>query len=137
MSQDRHVSFPSGDITLEGQLHLPDTIPASGIVVCHPHPQYGGDMQNNVVEALCETAAANGVGALRFNFRGTGRSEGRYDNGIGEQEDVRAALAYLRDVPEVDAARVALAGYSTAPAWRFASLPIRTYEPSSASRCRR
>ncbi|MGH9204424.1 MAG: alpha/beta hydrolase [Vicinamibacterales bacterium] len=112
MSETRGVSFSSANLTLEGQLHLPDTAPAPGIVVCHPHPQYGGDMHNNVVDAICETAVASGISALRFNFRGTGRSEGRYDNGIGEQYDVRAAFAYLRDVPEVDTERVALAGYS-------------------------
>jgi uncharacterized protein len=69
-------------------------------------------MHNNVVDALCAAAIENGIAALRFNFRGTGNSEGPYDNGIGEQDDVRAALAYLRELPEVDAERIALAGYS-------------------------
>ena len=73
---------------------------------------YGGDMHNNVVDAVCQTAAADGIVALRFNFRGAGGSEGTYDNGVGEQDDVGAALAYLRELPEVDGARVALAGYS-------------------------
>jgi len=82
------------------------------MIVCHPHPQYGGDMHNNVVDALCAAAIENGIAALRFNFRGTGNSEGRYDNGIGEQDDVRAALAYLRELPGVDSQRIALAGYS-------------------------
>ena len=112
MSDSRALTFPSGDLKLEGILQFPETTPAPGIVVCHPHPQYGGDMQNNVVDALCETAATNGIAALRFNFRGTGRSQGGYDRGVGEQDDVRAALAYLRDLPEVDSERVALAGYS-------------------------
>jgi alpha/beta superfamily hydrolase len=125
MSHDRQLSFASGDITLEAQLLLPDTVLVPGIVVCHPHPQYGGDMHNNVVGAICETAVARGVAALRFNFRGTGRSGGRYDNGVGEQDDVRAALAYLRELPEVDAARVALAGcsFGAAMAVRAASDP--------------
>ena len=112
MPTARPVTLPSGDLTLEGQLHPPDTTPAPGIVVCHPHPQYGGDMHDDVVDALCAAAIENGIAALRFNFRGTGNSEGRYDNGIGEQDDVRAALSYLRDVPEVDSQRIALAGYS-------------------------
>lgn len=129
MSQDRQVSIPSSDITLEGQFHLPGTTPAPAIVVCHPHPQYGGDMQNNVVGAICETAVGSGIAALRFNFRGTGRSEGRYDNGIGEQEDVRAALAFLRDLPEVDPKRVALAGYSfgAGVAVRVADADLRAF----------
>ena len=69
-------------------------------------------MHNNVVDAVCQTAVENGISALRFNFRGAGSSEGRYDNGIGERDDVRAALTYLRGLPEVDSGRVALAGYS-------------------------
>jgi alpha/beta superfamily hydrolase len=112
VSESRLVTFLSGDLTLEGEFHLPDAIPAPGIVVCHPHPQYGGDMHNNVVDALCAVAIENSIAALRFNFRGTGNSEGRYDNGKGEQDDVRAALAYIRDLAEVSPDRVALAGYS-------------------------
>ena len=106
------MTFASGVLTLEGALNLPERTPAPGIVVCHPHPMYGGDMHNNVVDAVCQTAAADGIVALRFNFRGAGGSEGTYDNGVGEQDDVGAALAYLRELPEVDGARVALAGYS-------------------------
>src|SRR6266540_978811 len=112
MPESLAVTFPSGELSLEGLLHLPEQTPAPGIVVCHPHPMYGGDMHNNVVDAICDTAVAEGIAALRFNFRGAGASEGRYDNGVGEQDDVRAALTYLRGLPEVDSARVALAGYS-------------------------
>jgi alpha/beta superfamily hydrolase len=108
----RAVSIESDGPKLEGLLHLPDQIPAPGVIVCHPHPMYGGDMHNNVVDAICETAFAEGIAALRFNFRGTGASEGDYDGGIGEQGDVRAAVAYLRGLPELDAVRIALAGYS-------------------------
>jgi len=112
MPESRPVTFASGDLTLEGLLHLPDTTPAPGIVVCHPHPQYGGDMQNNVVSAICETAVASGIAALRFNFRGVGASEGAHTRGPGEVEDARAALDYLRVLREIDSARLALAGYS-------------------------
>ncbi len=112
MPESRAITFASGVLTLEGALNVPERTPAPGIVVCHPHPMYGGDMHNNVVDAVCQTAAADGIVALRFNFRGAGGSEGSYDNGVGEQDDVGAALAYLRELPEVDGARVALAGYS-------------------------
>jgi len=112
MPQSRAINFPSGELTLEGLLRLLEQTPAPAIVVCHPHPRYGGDMHNNVVDAVCQTAVENGISALRFNFRGAGSSEGRYDNGIGERDDVRAALTYLRGLPEVDSGRVALAGYS-------------------------
>lgn len=112
MAQNRPVAFSGGPLTLEGILQLPSALPAPGMVVCHPHPMYGGDMHNNVVTAICDAAVENGIAALRFNFRGAGSSEGKYDNGIGEQDDVRAALAYLRDLAQTDGQRVALAGYS-------------------------
>jgi hypothetical protein len=112
MPEDRPVSFPSGELNLEGILHLPGESPAPGIIVCHPHPLYGGDMHNNVVTAICDLAAENGIAALCFNFRGAGASEGKYDSGIGEQDDVRAALTYLETLPEIGASRIALAGYS-------------------------
>src|SRR5438093_13487786 len=69
------MTFASGVLTLEGALNLPERTPAPGIVVCHPHPMYGGDMHNNVVDAVCQTAAADGIVALRFNFRGAGGSK--------------------------------------------------------------
>ena len=108
----RALKFSSGALTLEGVLHLPGETPAPGVVVCHPHPQYGGDMENNVVVAACDWMAGHGFASLRFNFRGAGASEGSYDQGVGEQEDVRAALAHLAAQPEVDAKRLGLIGYS-------------------------
>ena len=78
---------------LEGQLDLPDeATPSAGVVICHPHPQYGGEMTNNVVMAISSSIVAYGLAALRFNFRGVGRSGGSYDSGIGEQ-DGRPRLA--------------------------------------------
>ena len=108
----RSIMFPSGDLSLEGVLHLPDSTPAPGVVVCHPHPLYGGDMDNNVVVAACQALAGHGIAALRFNFRGAGQSEGAFDEGRGERDDVGAALAHLAALPEIDAKRVGLAGYS-------------------------
>jgi alpha/beta superfamily hydrolase len=112
MPEERPVTFPSGPLTLEGILHLSNKIPSPGMAICHPHPVYGGDMHNNVVSAICDVAVESGITALRFNFRGAGASEGKYDNGIGEQDDVRAALAYLQAQPEIEAERIGLAGYS-------------------------
>jgi uncharacterized protein len=112
LSEGTAVTIPGGDISLEGLLHLPDRTPAPGVVVCHPHPQYGGEMLNNVVGALSRAALACGAAALRFNFRGVGASEGAYDGGRGEGEDALAALEYLRALPDVDGSRLALAGYS-------------------------
>jgi len=112
MPENRPITMPSGPLTLEGAIHLPGETPAPGIVVCHPHPMYGGDMNNNVVSAICDVAVENGIAALRFNFRGAGASEGKYENGVGEQDDVHAALSYLRAQPEVDPECITLAGYS-------------------------
>lgn len=108
----RTLTFSSGALSLEGVLHLPAETPAAAAVVCHPHPQHGGDMENNVVVAACERLAGRGYGALRFNFRGAGASEGSFDHGVGEQDDVRAALSFLAAQPEVDAKRIGLIGYS-------------------------
>lgn len=108
----RDVRIASGGLSLAGVLHLPQTTPAPGVVVCHPHPQYGGDMHNNVVLVACETLAGRGCAALRFDFRGAGASEGSFDNGRGERDDVSAAIVHLSSAPEVDAKRVGLMGYS-------------------------
>ncbi|MDQ1336732.1 MAG: uncharacterized protein QG552_3682 [Thermodesulfobacteriota bacterium] len=80
-----------------------------GVVVTHPHPLYGGSMENNVVEAVVRAYGEKGYTTLRFNFRGVGRSEGRYDNGRGEQEDVRAAVAHLT---QLGMTSIDLTGYS-------------------------
>lgn len=69
--------------------------PRGGFVLCHPHPLYGGDMDNPVVVRAAEIAQAGGYATLRFNFRGVGGSEGAHDQGRGEQDDVSAALAAL------------------------------------------
>ncbi len=111
-AETRVLAFASGGLSLEGALHLPVSTPAPGVVVCHPHPQYGGDMENNVVMAACEAMAGRGYAALRFNFRGAGRSGGAFGEGVGEQEDARAAVAHLADQPEVDQKRMGLIGYS-------------------------
>jgi uncharacterized protein len=96
--------------TLEGALALPPGARA-GVVVCHPHPLYGGDMDNPVVLAASRACTEAGLATLRFNFRGVGDSGGAWDDGRGEQDDVRAALACLgQALPEP--ARLALAGYS-------------------------
>lgn len=83
--------------------------PAAAVVVCHPHPLYGGTMDNGIVAALVEHLARRGAATLRFNFRGVGGSEGGYGFGDGEVADTRAALALLRERSGV---APALAGYS-------------------------
>jgi alpha/beta superfamily hydrolase len=88
------VEVPGGP-TLEAHLDFPDSA-AAGLVLCHPHPLYGGDMDNPVIIRAAEVAQSLGVSTLRFNFRGVGRSTGVHDEGGGEQDDCSAALASLR-----------------------------------------
>ena len=81
-------------MVLEARLTSP-TAPAGGLVLCHPHPLYGGDMDNPVIMRAAEVCAEANVATLRFNFRGVGASGGRYGGGREEQDDVRAALGVL------------------------------------------
>jgi alpha/beta superfamily hydrolase len=64
-------------------------------VVCHPHPLFGGTMHNHATYRLAKAVRTRGGAALRFNYRGVGRSAGRYDAGRGEAQDAAAALAWL------------------------------------------
>jgi len=101
------VFIESGDLKLEGLL---EELPGhKGVVMTHPHPLYGGEMRNHVVEAVLEAYRSKGFSTLRFNFRGVGRSEGAHDQGEGEQEDVASALAFLASHGKTE---IDLAGYS-------------------------
>jgi alpha/beta superfamily hydrolase len=107
------VSFPSDKLSLEGILALPQGAgPFPAVVVCHPHPLYGGSMDNNVVCSLCETLTRQSLASFRFNFRGVGGSQGEFSRGIGEQEDIEAAISFISRAGEVDPCRIVLAGYS-------------------------
>jgi alpha/beta superfamily hydrolase len=77
---------------LEAILMNPTSVPVAAAVVCHAHPLHGGMMHFKVVFRAARALRSAGVAALRFNFRGVGRSEGTYDDGQGEQDDARAAL---------------------------------------------
>ena len=109
MSESR-ITFPCGDLKLEGLLALPEGEAPGAAVVCHPHPLYGGSMHNNVVEAALEALWQRQFATLRFNFRGVGSSEGEYDGGEGELDDVREAVAFLAGKAAVRS--VMLVGYS-------------------------
>lgn len=79
-------------------------------LVCHPHPLFGGTMHNKVVFRAAKAFHSRGIPVLRFNFRGTGQSEGEHDKGLGECDDVRAALDFL--AAEFPARPILLAGFS-------------------------
>ena len=89
----KRVQFLSEDIVLEGLLSLKSNKRAA--IITHPHPLFGGNMHNTVVESIhraCETA---GLTTLRFNFRGAGASQGIFNDGIGEQQDLSSAVDYI------------------------------------------
>ena len=96
---DRHhtepclFSGPAGQ--LEGVLDFPERAPVAVAVVCHPNPAQGGTLQNKVAYILSRAFNDMGAMSLRFNFRGIGRSEGTFDNGVGEVGDALAACDWL------------------------------------------
>ena len=101
---------PAGDI--ESLITRPDTITESTpiVVISHPHPLYGGSMTNKVVHILAKSFAEMNAITLRFNFRGVGKSQGKYDEGIGEAEDLQSLVEQLKQCrPQ---APVWLAGFS-------------------------
>jgi alpha/beta superfamily hydrolase len=107
--ESHDISGPIG--RLEAVLEEPeDGEPRIAALVCHPHPLGGGTLHNKVVYRIARGLRKTGAVVLRFNFRGVGRSEGEHAHGIGELEDARAALDWLRgrypDLP------FALAGFS-------------------------
>lgn len=90
------IDGPAG--RLEALLESPGEGTVTGIaVVCHPHPEYGGTMQNKVAHTLARAFVTKGFETLRFNFRGVGRSEGVFDEGEGELEDALAAVQVMRE----------------------------------------
>ena len=89
-------AIPVSHGQLEAILREPEGTPIAAAVVCHPHPRGGGTMNNNVVYRLAKALVDGGVTALRFNFRGVGASTGSYAEGIGEEDDARAALDFLQ-----------------------------------------
>ena len=94
--ESHRTDGPAGG--LEAILEEPeDRPPDRAALVCHPHPLYGGTMHNKVVYRIARGLRRSGAVVLRFNFRGVGRSQGSHADGIGEIEDARSALAWLRD----------------------------------------
>lgn len=105
------VSIPGPSGVLEAKVDCASNgQPQGSAVICHPHPLYGGTMQNKVVHTLAKSFAANNQTAVRFNFRGVGVSDGSYDEGKGEADDVMAVVDWVgeqqADLP------VILAGFS-------------------------
>jgi uncharacterized protein len=109
-SRDVLIAGAAGNI--EALLAAPraPTAPSAFAVICHPHPLFGGALSNKVVYTLASCALKSGMHALRFNFRGVGRSAGTHDEGRGETDDTVAVVDWLRrQLPE---AQLTLMGFS-------------------------
>jgi hypothetical protein len=107
----RLVRFPSADgLSLEGRLTAGDR--GRGVVLCHPHPLYGGSMLTPVIMTAEQVFHAAGYTTLAFNFRGVGGSEGTHGEGRTEIADVAGALAHLRAALDAEPRQVTIAGYS-------------------------
>jgi alpha/beta superfamily hydrolase len=106
----RHFSIAGPAGALECALDLPDDAPRGLGLVAHPHPLYGGTMDNKVAQTLARAFVTLDYAAVRMNFRGVGKSEGAHDAGRGETDDMALLLAHMRQqYPELP---VALAGFS-------------------------
>jgi uncharacterized protein len=91
---EENIYFDSNGVKIEGLLSLLHKDKA--VVVTHPHPLYGGNMYNPVVKAITDAYQKKEYSTLRFNFRGTGKSEGKFENGSGEASDLIAAVHFMR-----------------------------------------
>jgi uncharacterized protein len=108
LSGNTFFEGPAGRI--EAILKEPHGAVTRAAIVCHPHPLFGGTMHNKVVFRIAKAFQQSGFAALRFNFRGTGRSEGSHDEGRGEQDDLQAAISFIEQ--KYPGAEVWLAGFS-------------------------
>lgn len=106
--QSLHLEGPAG--RLEALLNFGSENPPYAAVITHPHPLFGGTMHNKVVFHAMKALNGFGIPVLRFNFRGVGTSQGEHDGGVGEVEDVRTALEYLKQ--HFKAAPLIFAGFS-------------------------
>lgn len=108
-SQRSTIAGPSGVLEVLVDTPLEADLPAfrGTAVIAHPHPLFGGTMDNKVVQTLARAFVLSGWRSVRFNFRGIGKSEGSYDEGRGELQDMLAAIAHF--APE---GALALAGFS-------------------------
>jgi uncharacterized protein len=109
-AQTQRFFFQGATGTLECALDLPDNAPRGLAMVAHPHPLYGGTMDNKVAQTLARAFVAIGYATVRMNFRGVGKSEGTHDEGRGETDDMQLLLAHMQQ--QYPGLPVALAGFS-------------------------
>ena len=94
VSDTSFVAGPAGKLQVLET--VPETAPGALAVICHPHPLHGGTLDNKIVHQLAKSFVALGAVSVRFNFRGVGQSEGEYDEGRGERDDLLAVVEWAR-----------------------------------------
>ncbi len=122
------IIFPGPDGRLEGRYHPQKEKDSPIALILHPHPQFGGTMNNRVVYELHYAFHRQGFSVMRFNFRGVGRSQGEFDQGIGELSDAASALDYLQAM-KPESKICFIAGFSFG-AWIGMQLLMRRPEAS-------
>ncbi|MBD3226841.1 MAG: hypothetical protein GF329_01530 [Candidatus Lokiarchaeota archaeon] len=105
---EKRITFISSENKLEGILYEPEESDNIVSVVLHPHPLYGGSMNNNVVNAVCDILYKNGLGALKFNVHGVGRSTGNFEGFSKAHKDVKNSIIFLRELYD----NIGFIGYS-------------------------
>ncbi len=112
-SQKVLIDGPQGQLELRVKGVVGESMeeaPAKFVVISHPHPEFGGTMDNKVVTTLERTFQGLGYGTVTYNFRGVGDSDGDYDGGVGEQQDLSFVVEWLRQQTELQT--LVLAGFS-------------------------
>jgi uncharacterized protein len=142
------VTFNGPEGRIEGRYHQSENKSAPAALILHPHPLYGGTMNNKVVYSLYEAFRRSGFTVLRINFRGVGRSQGKFDNGVGELTDAATALDWLQN-QNPDITNFWISGFSFGAwiamqlmmrrpeiqAFAVASPPVNKYDFSFLSPC--
>jgi alpha/beta superfamily hydrolase len=105
------IRIGCGDVKLYGELYIPEIIPASALLICHGMNVRGFHFLKTYTQ-LAETACREGFVSLVFDFRGCGKSTGKFDYGFGEQQDVKCALDYLSSRPEVLPSKIFIVSHS-------------------------
>ena len=142
------ITFNGPEGRIEGRYHASENKHAPAALILHPHPLYGGTMNNKVVYSMYDSFKRNGFSVLRINFRGVGRSQGKFDNGIGELTDAATALDWLQSQnPDISSfwiggfsfgAWIAMQLMMRRPEIQFfavASPPVNKYDFSFLSPC--
>jgi len=104
------ISGPVGNLEIRVKRPVNEVDSGKAVVISHPHPLYGGTMNNKVVTTMERAFSSLGYTTVAYNFRGVGESEGEYDSGIGEQDDLKAVLNWLNSRYEIG--HTVLAGFS-------------------------